>query len=153
MADLGGTFDANAKENNQSSCLPAGEYDAVCIKSERKATNAGDGQYLACEFKITKGEFQNRSIFCNFNLWLHPSKVEAINIAKGQFSQFCRAVGVLTPKDSSELHNKPFIVKINAKDGPRGMQNNCVKFSARQSTPAPTEPAATVAQQPAGNPW
>lgn len=153
MADLGGTFDANAKENNQSSCLPAGEYDVVCVKSERKQTNAKDGEYLYCEFKVTRGEYQNRSIFCNFNLWLNPSKVDAINIAKGQFSQFCRAVGVLTPKDSSELENKPFIVKVNAKESDRGLQNNCVKFSPRQMQPAPA-PQVEAAPQAAGvNPW
>lgn len=151
MADLGGQFDANAKENNQSTCLPAGEYDAVCVKSEKKETNAKDGAYLACEFKVTRGEFQNRSIFCNFNLWLNPAKAEAITIAKGQFSQFCRAVGVLTPKDSSELHNKPFVVKVNAKDGERGMQNNCVKFSARQAMPVTAE--APASQSATSSAW
>ena len=144
MADLGGTFDAQAKENNESSCLPAGEYDCVCIKSEKKATKAHDGEYLACEFKVTRGEFQNRSIFCNFNLWLNPSKDQAVKIAKGQFSQFCRAVGVLTPKDSSELHDKPFIVKINAKEGEMGMQNNCQKFSPRPQNVAALPVQTTV---------
>lgn len=145
MADLGGTFDANAKENNPSNALPAGEYAAVLVTSSRP-----DGKnYLKCEFQIASGEFQNRKLFHYFNLF-HANQ-EPRDIAKGQFSQFCRAVGVLTPKDSSELELKPLIIKINAKDGGDGVRNNIIKFSPKPlSAPAPA-PAPTT--QTAGAAW
>ncbi len=116
MADLGG-FDANDPKNKApSNALPKGEYKAVLVKSERKATSAGDGFYLDCDFQIVSGEFQNKHIFHKLNLWLHPSKSQAIQIAKGQLSELCRAVGVPNPKDSSDLHNKAVIIKLTVKE-------------------------------------
>lgn len=154
MSDLGGVFDANAKENNQTSCVPAGEYDVICVKSERKKTKDQLGEYLNCEFKITRGEFQNRTIFHKFNLWLAPSKTDAINIAKGQFSQFCRAVGVLTPSKSEELHNKNVLVKVNAKESEGfGMQNNITKFSPRQVQPATVKAPEPVTDASGAEVW
>lgn len=146
MADLGGTYDANAKENNPSNALPAGEYPVVLVKSERPEGKS----YLYCEFQVTAGEFQNRKIIHRFNLF-HANQ-EPRDIAKGQFSQFCRAVGVLTPKNSTELELKPLIIKINAKESSAyGVQNNITKFmpkpmaAAPGATPAPTTQAAGAA--------
>lgn len=154
MADVSG-FDANAPENNQKSVLPAGEYDVICVKSERKQTKDGLGAYLNCEFKVTRGEYQNRTIFHKFNLWLTKDKQQAIDIAKGQFSEFCRAVSVPTPKDSSELHNKPLAVKINAKESKDyGVQNNVTKFSARQVVGVTRQvEMETVSAAPSNGPW
>lgn len=144
MADLGGTFDANAKEN--SNCIPAGEYPVVMVKSERP-----DGKnFLMCEFQVTAGEYQNRKIIHRFNLW--NASADCQQIAKGQFSQFCRAVGVLTPSNSQELELKPLIVKLNVKDGGSyGYQNNITKFSPKPLSAPATAPAPTT--QAAGAAW
>lgn len=158
MANLGGVFDANAKENQNSNVLPAGDYEVIAIASEVKDTNDKTGRYLNVQFQITKGEHQNKRFFHKFNLWLTPSPTDpekaektrtAITIAKGQFSEFCRAVSVLTPSDSSELHNIPLVVKAAVKDGGSyGMQNNLTKFSARPQNAPLVVPAA--ASQGAG---
>ena len=145
MADLGGTFDATAKENNQANCLPAGTYPAVLVKSDRPEGK----NYLYCEFQIAAGEFQNRRVIHRFNLW--HEKQDVVQIARGQFSQFCRATGVLTPKDSTELELKPVLLTLNTKESADyGLQNNVTKFAAKQSTPAPA-PAATTTE--AGAAW
>lgn len=150
-------FDSNAKENQkQNNCLPAGEYQAVLVASEKKPTKDGTGSYLKMDFQITSGEFQNQHIFTNCNLWLAATddkKRMAIQIAKGQLSELCRAVGVPTPKDSRELHGIPMLIKLNAKEnGEYGMQNNITKYS-----PAPRmQVAASAAAGPAPvgeNPW
>lgn len=150
MADLGGVFDSLAPENqSERSVVPAGKYEVIAIASEVKPTNDGTGRYLNVQFQITKGEQQNRRIFHKFNLWLSPEKEKAINIAKGQFSEFCRAVGVLTPRDSSELHNKPCIIRVTAKDDPQyGPQNNVSGFEAKAATAA-----APVAAAATGSGW
>jgi len=146
VADLGGTFDANAKENNPSNALPAGDYPAVLVKSERPEGK----NFLYCEFQIAAGEFQNRKVIHRFNLW--NASAEAMAIAKGQFSQLCRAVGVLTPKDSKELELKPLIIKLNVKESAGyGLQNNITKFSARPLASAPV--AVAPATQAAGAAW
>jgi hypothetical protein len=157
MADLSG-FDALAPENQNSRCLPKGEYRCVMVASERKATNDGTGHYLNCEFSILDGEYQNQKIFCNLNVWLHPSKEKAIKIAKGQLSELCRSVGVLTPKDTSELHGKPLIVRLVIKTSDEyGDQNAVVGFKACQlhqvAAPPPPPVAQTESKQAVGGVW
>ena len=158
MADLGfgdSGFDAMAPENQrQNSVVPAGEYPMICTESERKQTNSGDGSYLKCKFQIVSGEFQNRVIFKNFNLWLPPSKEQALAIARGEFSEFCRAVGVANPKDSSELHTKRFIGKVKVrvdKTGQYDDQNDISGFKpdGMKADAAQAKPQAAVA----GEPW
>jgi hypothetical protein len=156
MAEFGDSgFDATAKENQKvSNCLPAGEYPAVLVASEKKQTKDGSGHYLKMDFQITSGEFQNQHIFSNCNLWLaltDDKKRTAVQIAKGQLSELCRAVGVLNPKDSKELHGIPLMIKLNAKEnGEYGMQNNITKFSpAPQRSSAQQIPVAASGD----NPW
>ena len=36
----------------------------------------------------------------------------AVRIGRGELSAVCRAVGVMEPNDSSELHDRPLIVKV-----------------------------------------
>lgn len=143
-------FDAEAPENQRaSSVLPAGEYPAIMTESERVSTKAGDGAYLKTKWQIVAGEFQNRVIFANFNLWLPPVKAVALNIARGQFSEFCKAVSTPNPKDSSELHNKVCMVKLKVKvDDQYGDKNEIAGFKAAGSVPAKAAPATATA-----NPW
>ena len=39
----------------------------------------------------------------------------AVRIARGELSAICRAVGVLTPSDSVELHNLPLVIRVACK--------------------------------------
>lgn len=157
MAEFGDSgFDSTAKENQRvNNALPAGEYHAVLVASEKKATKLGDGAYLDCQFQIASGEFQNRRVMHKFNLWLaltDDKKRMAVQIAKGQLSELCRAVGVLNPKDSTELHGIPMMIRLNCKEnGEYGMQNNITKFS-----PMPNRQAVAPVPVPAAasdNPW
>jgi len=156
MADLGfgdSGFDATAPENQRvNSVVPAGEYPAILIESERRATNAGDGSYLKCRFQIVSGEFQNRIVFKNFNLWLPREKEQALKIARGEFSEFCRAVGIASPKDSSELHNKPCMIKVKVRIDKAGQyddQNDISGFRPIGKQAA----ASSSTGVPSGDPW
>jgi hypothetical protein len=138
MADLGfgdSGFDANAPENQRKNfVVPAGEYTAIMVESEKKPTNAGDGFYLNTKWQIVSGEFQNRMVFQKYNLWLAAEKTTAIQIARGQFSECCRAVGVATPKDSSELHNRPVTIKLKVKkDDQYGDSNEIIGYKSAGS--------------------
>ncbi len=149
-------FDSNAKENQKvNTCLPAGEYSAVLVASEKKATKDDGGSYLKMDFQIVRGEFQNQHIFQNLNLWLaltDDKKRTAVQIAKGQLSELCRAVGVGTPKDSTELHGIELMIRINAKEnGEYGMQNNITKYSPMPRTASPV--SIPVAAKVGDNPW
>jgi len=112
MASLG-NFNANDYEAGSFEPLPAGEYTAMVTESEIKATSAGTGSYLKCKITVLEGQYKNRTVFCNFNLE-NPS-AEAVNIGKRQLADLCRAVDIIHPKDSVELHNKPFIAVLSVK--------------------------------------
>lgn len=148
-------FDATAPENQRTnSVVPAGEYPAIMVESERKTTNAGDGAYLKTKFQIVSGEFQNRIVFKNFNLWLPAHKEQALQIARGEFSEFCRAVGVDNPKDSSELHDKVCLIKVKVRKDKSGQyddQNDISGFKKTSSSAAPSQ--QTVPSTTDGNPW
>lgn len=154
MADLSG-FDASQVEPNTGfDVIPAGEYDAIITESEYKPTKDGSGKYLQLKLQlIATGPYQNRLLWDRLNL--QNKSQQAVDIAKATLSSICRAVNVLTPRDSAELHNKPLRVKVAVTKDNSGNDRNEVKsYKPRTAGPAPTkqEPAmATTA--PSGTPW
>jgi hypothetical protein len=145
MAGFGeiGGFDANKVE--PSGIIQAGEYDAVITSSEWKATKDGGGKYLYLELQILSGPAQNRKLFDRLNLV--NANATAVQIAKGTLSAICRAVGVMTPNDSSELHNRPLRVTVTVREaqGEYGPQNEIKAYKPRHAGPAPTATAAAPA--------
>jgi hypothetical protein len=113
MANLNG-FDANQVDPAATfDPVPAGKYVAVITESEMKPTKAGNGHYLELTFEISDGPSKGRKLWARLNLD-NPNQ-QAVQIARGELSAICRAVGVLQPKDSCELHNLPLSVKVACK--------------------------------------
>lgn len=113
MVDLRG-FNASAIEPaGEFEPIPAGKYLAVITESDMQPTKSGDGQYLQLTFQIIEGQYQGRLLWARLNLD-NPNEV-ASRIAKGQLSAICRAVGVMAPKDSVELHNLPLVIHVRCK--------------------------------------
>jgi hypothetical protein len=141
-------FDAGAVAPNTGfDVLPAGEYDVVIVSSVVEPTSKGDGKFLKLELQVLNGEFQNRKLWDRLNLW-NPS-AKATEIARGTLSAICRAVGVLTPGDSSELHNRPLRIKVKVeKSEEYGEQNKVTGYKPRNG-----QPAQPVAPQAAASPW
>lgn len=164
MADLSG-FDANEVPPTESrDVLPAGDYEAVIVESEMKPTKDGSGKRLALTLQVLSGQYQNRKVFDNLNLVNNgPNKQTTEKIAKGTLSAICRAVNVLTPGDSSELHNKPLRIKVvvKAADGNYSARNEIKGYMPRSSGPAsagtfqqPAQPAPSTGGGFAGkSPW
>lgn len=152
MADLSG-FDAEQVEPNQDfEPIPAGEYVAVAVNSEFKRTQSGNGEYLEITWEIMDGQFRGRRLWDRLNL-KNPNE-KAVQIAQGTLSSICRAVGVLRPRDSAELHNKPVLVKVELKernDKPGQMTNEVKGYkptSGTQPAPVGQAPQSAPAQQP-----
>lgn len=146
-------FNASEVKPNSFDVLPAGEYDAVIIKSEVKPTSTG-GRMLKLQLQILNGEYQNRTLFDNLNLWNANEK--AVQIARGTLSAICRAVNVLTPKDSSELHGKSLRIKVAVtKNEEYGEQNQIKAYKPRETGPVAgqQEPVAAGATNSTGKPW
>ena len=113
MANLDG-FDANQYEPNAGfDPLPAGKYLAIITNSEKKATKSGTGTYLELVFTVVHGPCKSRKVWARLNIT--NANAQAQEIARGDLSAICRAVGVMTPKDSIELHNLPLVITVTQK--------------------------------------
>ena len=122
MANLSG-FDASKVEPSVAfEPLPAGDYPVMIIDSKDKPTKRGDGKYLELKLQVASGKYQNRQIFDRLNLD-NPND-EAVKIARATLSAICRAVNVLTPNDSSELHNRKLLATVKVKPDQNGNPRN-----------------------------
>lgn len=137
------TLNFNANEVEPSAgfdVIPAGKYNAVISDSEMKDTRSGTGRYLQLEFEIIDGEFKNRRLWARLNL--ENPNADAVRMARADLSAICRAVNVLMPKDSLELHNLPLVITVRCKKNQDDEMTNEIKgyapkASAKASTPAP----------------
>jgi len=111
MAELK-DFNANEIEpTGNFEPLPLGEFLVVISASEMKPTKNGKGKYLQLTYDvISEGEYKGRKVFDRLNLV--NENEQAQEIAQRSLSAICRCVGVLHPKNSEELHDKPMVIKV-----------------------------------------
>ena len=131
MANLN-NFDANNVDPSVAlDPIPAGKYIAVITETEMKPTKAGGGKYLQATFQIIDGEYKGRLVWARLNL---ENKSEmTVKIARGELSAICRAVGVMAPKDSVELHNIPLEINVGLKKrDDNGEFTNVIKGYAKK---------------------
>jgi len=150
MADLRG-FDANQVEpSTDFDPIPADKYLAVITESEMKPNKAGTGRYLQLTFQVIEGEFKGRYLWSRLNLD-NPNET-AVQIARAELSAICRAVSVLAPNDSVELHNLPLMIAVKCRKRPdTGEITNEIKgFEKKDAPPKPMTATPSVNGPP---PW
>lgn len=140
MSSLEG-FDASQVEPNDGyDVLPAGEYRVCIVSAPLKPTKSGTGELINLELQVLDGQYQNRKIFDRIN-WKNQNP-KAQEIGRARLSSICRAVGVLTPKDTSELLNRPLRCKVKIKRSEQyGDQNEVVKYLSDKA--GPSQPPAS----------
>ena len=112
MASL--NFDANEVEpSSPLDPIPDGNYLAVVTASEVKPTKSGTGSYLQLTFEVIEGDYKSRLLWTRLNL--ENPNATAVQIARQELSAICRAVGVMKPQESQELHDLPLIVDVRSK--------------------------------------
>lgn len=144
MVALNG-FDANEVEPTiANEPIPSGDYVAMIINSEMKSNKAGTGEYLLVTFQICEGEFKDRLLWARLNLD-NPNQ-QAVAIARSELSAICRAVGVMTPVDSTEMHHLPLLLKVTCKKrADNGEVVNEIKgYSKRPSASSHAQQAPTA---------
>ena len=144
MAHLN-NFNANEVEPTSSfEPIPAGKYLAAITESEMKPTKTGSGRYLQLTFTIIDGEYKNRVLWARLNL--ENPNATVVKIARAELSAICHATGVMTPRDSVELHNLPLLIGVKLKKRDDGELSNEIKTYERraQATPPPQAPAASA---------
>lgn len=168
-------FDANAPENNVSNVIPKGNYQAVLVNSKVEKTKDGRGARLNLDFQILHGEYMNKHVFEGLNLWLRRNEFNsesewkaalssdqktktAVDIANAQLSAICKAVNVLSPKDSYELHNKELTIAVGVQEAKDGFpaRNKITAYkpkSVQVAAPPPPPPVNSGAGQSSNSPW
>jgi len=124
--------------------IPAGKYLAVITGSEMKPTKSGTGRYLELTFQVLDGPYKNRRLWSRLNLE-NPS-AQAVQIAQGELSALCRAVGVMQPKDSAELHNLPLVVAVKCKkrEDTDEIVNEITGYAKKEAATAPQQETAST---------
>lgn len=149
MPSLSG-FDASVvPEQQEFSALPEGQYVMIATASELKPTKSGTGEYLQFTLEVLDGPFKGRKIWDRMNI-RNPNST-AVDIANRQLAAMCRAVGVIKPNDSAELHNRPLLVTVAIEVDDRRRESNTVK--KYDSVGSPGSMVAPPAQAPAPAPW
>ena len=146
MASL--NFNAAAVEPQQSfDAIPAGRYEVIITDSEMKETKAGTGAYLMLTMEVIGDtKHSGRKLWTRLNLV--NNNATAVQIAERELSAICHCVGIITPSDSEELHDRPLIVDVIQELNPMsGQQTNRIKGYA-QANGAPAQKAKPAA--PAG---
>ena len=150
MATL--NFNANEVEPTVAfEAIPAGKYNAVIVDSEMKQTKSGNGNYLELTFEVIDGEYKGRKVWARLNID-NPS-ADAVKIAKGELSAICRAVNVMTPNDSVDLHNLPLEITVKCKRNPENgeISNDIKGYAPKGSSGKKAADSSQAPQQPA--PW
>lgn len=151
MASIAGSYDENAEPSSGYTPLPVGEYQLEIVESDYVATQSGNGMILKCKAQVVGGDFDGRPFYINYNL--ENANETAQDIGQRDFAGLRRAVGVLAPQDTEELHFKAFGVKIGQRKrkDTGELENNIVKylFDGEQSAPPPAaNNNRQAAQQP-----
>ena len=157
MSNLSG-YNFNAEEIEPSSFdpIPAGWYQAIISNSEMKATRDGYGEYLSLTLQIIDGQYENRLVFARLNL--KNANDKAVDIARKDLAAICRAVGVMSPQASDELHDKPLMIKVKVRpaSGDYEASNDIGGYKAVEGanlTPAPKPQTPVTPSAPAKKPW
>jgi hypothetical protein len=164
MASIGGSYNVDAEPSSGFTLLPDDTYTLEVVESDYGANNDGDGMVLSLKTQVSGGDHDGRTYF----IWIDLENEDQKKQDRGQrdFAALRRAVGVLAPEDTEELHFKPFQVKIGSYTSKKtGKVNNTIKdyiFDrddvAANDNPSPARtaarPAATAAPAAAkAKPW
>lgn len=125
MADLTWFKAGEYEETVGFQPLPAGDYQIIIIASEKVLTKRGDGERLNLTLEVTDGKYKGRKLYDGLNIRNPNETAQEIGIA--HLSNICRCVGVITPRDSSELHNRKFYCSVIVKQSMNGGDRNTVK--------------------------
>jgi hypothetical protein len=161
-ADLSGFDASTVPEQQEFTALPEGQYVMIATSSEWKATKAGTGEYLQFVFEVLDGPSKGRKVWARLNL-KNPNQT-AVDIAQRELAALCRAVGVIKPSNSAELHNTPFLATIGIEVDDRKRESNTIKkyeaVASNSAAPAASSgpfgaprAAAPAAAAPAAAPW
>lgn len=143
MADLHGFDASHHQPTPERQILPAGKYIAEIVESDLRPTRAGDGQLLEMRLRVVEGPYAGHVLLAWLNT-KNPNET-AQRIGRERLADICRAVGILQPKDSVELHNLrlQIHVRCNKRKDTGEMVNEIDRYSAAPKEVATGQTSAT----------
>ena len=142
-----GNFDPNQYQNTYEP-IPAGDY--LVTISESSIDTADDGsQKVKITMEVMQPvELYGRKAFASFTLeHANPKYVE---IGRKILANVCRAVGVMAPRETEELHGIPFYVRLVVEQWDDGSLHNEAKAYWSTQSQAPPQPKPKAAKAQAG---
>ncbi len=143
MANLNGFNAHEVDPATEFEPVPAGKYVAVIVESDQKPTKSGNGSFLELVFEIVEGEYRGRKVWARLNL-ANPNET-AVKIAQAELSAICRAVNVMQPGDSVELHDLPLVITVKCKkrEDTGELTNEIKGYSSREAASGQPQQAQT----------
>jgi hypothetical protein len=131
----------------------------VVDNAEIKPTKKGNGTYIQITFQVVEGQYKNRKLWSRIN-YTNPN-TEAQRIGRAELSAFCRAIGIMTPKDTGEFHGRPVVITVGheKREDTNELANVIKKYAPAGNvqgaiTNGSSKPAATpAAAANAAPPW
>jgi len=125
MASLNGFDASQVPEQMEFTALPEGQYVVIATASEMKPTKNGQGQFLQFTFEVLDGPRKGGKVWARLNLV--NGNQTAVDIAQRELGAICRAVGIIKPNDSAELHNRPLLITVAVEKDDRNREGNVIK--------------------------
>ena len=107
MTDLDNP-NANQSGSPPIQTLPAGQYVAMITEAELKPYRMSPRDYLLLTFQIIEGPYAGCLLWKQLNL-NHPHPTIR-SLASEELGSICRAVGLSTLQDYTELYNRPLMI-------------------------------------------
>jgi len=149
MALLTGlNIDANVKESNGFTVLPAGKYKACIVGDELANNKANTGKILKLSLQVIEGAFSATVLTDNLNI-TNPSDV-CQRIGQGTLKKICNLCGVnFPPQDTNGLMGKPMVITVTVEEFKSNntdkiLQSNHVKSYESANTAIPAQAQAPV---------
>jgi hypothetical protein len=95
--------------------LPAGDYQLELTESDYGISQNGDAMILKFLAQVVDGEREGRLFYLKYCLE-HSTRPEAEEQGQVDFAKLRRAIGVLAPENTEELHWKTFTVAIGIRE-------------------------------------
>ena len=149
MPNLNGFDAGNVEPVPSFDPIPAGQYLAMIVASEEKTSKNGHN-FLSLELEVLEGQYKGRKLWVNLNL-SHPNP-ETVKFARAELANICKAVGVLRPADSVQLHNLPMLITVkcvNRKDTGE-LQNRIKGYTPKAAAAGQPQQAPATSTTP---PW
>lgn len=160
MANLAGFDASTVGDQEEFTVVPEGDYPMIITASEMKATKNGAGEFLQLVLEIIDGPYKGSRVFDRLNL--NNPNPTAVDIAQRALGAICKAVGVIKPADSAELHNKPLLAKVTIGTDSKQRETNEIRrydplsaagFAQQNTTPVAQGVKSAAAAPVAKAPW